>query len=85
MTRKDVVVALGGATILALSAWGLRFGAFTPWMRALWMIDALLGLVALAKATENLLAARLPPPPPRAVLEPPSLWEDEDDDEEETP
>lgn len=83
MTRKDVVVALGGATILALSAWGLRFGAFTPWMRALWMLDALLGLCLLAKATENLLAARLPPP--RPVPEPPSLWEDEDDDEEETP
>jgi len=81
MTRKDVVGALMGAAILALSAWGLRFGNLAFPMQVIWMLDALLGLCLLAKTTGNLLAARLPPPPPRAVLEPPSLWEDDDEEE----
>ena len=90
MTRKNLLGVLVGAVILTASTGGLLFWVSTPLNRALWFLDALLGLYLLSKTTANLLAARLPPLPPRPRVVPPlpSLWDDDEEyenDEEESP
>ena len=80
MTRKNLIGVLVGAVILTASTGGLLFWVSTPLNRALWFLDALLGLYLLSKTTANLLAAPLPPRP-RVVPPPPSLWEDDADEE----
>jgi len=86
MSRRDIIGGLAGGAILAFSIWGLLFGPPSPAAKAFLLLDGLIGLYIVAKATERLLAVRFPPPPP-FVDENADPWEDEpaDEDEEVSP
>jgi hypothetical protein len=86
MSRRDLIGMLAGGAILAFSVWGPLGGFSTPEAKAFLLLDGLIGLYIVAKATERLIAARFPPPPP-FVDEDADPWEDEpaDEDEEVSP
>ena len=67
MSRRDIIGGLAGGAILAFSIWGLLFGPPSPATKAFLLLDGLIGLYIVAKATERLLAVRFPPPPKKPV------------------
>jgi hypothetical protein len=85
MSRRDLIGMLAGGAILAFSVWALLGGFSTPEAKAFLLLDGLIGLYIVAKATERLLATWFPPPP--FVDENADPWEDEpaDEDEEVSP
>lgn len=87
MSRRDLIGALAGGAILAFSVWALLGGFTSPEAKAFLLLDGLIGLYIIAKATERLIAARFPPPPKPAVAEelPASEPHSEDELEEEFP
>ena len=90
MTRRDAVRVLQGASLLAIGLGAILYFPLPFWEQVVWLFEAIIGLLLLAPAAANLLAARLPPlpPRPRVVPPPPSLWDDDEEyenDEEESP
>jgi len=82
MSRRDIIGGLAGGAILAFSIWGLLFGPPSPAAKAFLLLDGLIGLYIVAKATERLLAVRFPPPPKKPVVADSDEGGDMLDDEE---